>query len=262
MTNDQTITTEEKNDELLEDLEQTTDDAPKLEDIVKERDEAIRARDAVIAERQRVKADYKRLQAQVTELQMVDEQPKLQQAVDNKSPLEKYAESEDYDPDGPPPTKVLLAEKKWEQQQASRRQAEAHEMTDKEIRAASVNKARMHYTEEEVGEGLDFTSVTSEGHTLLTATDKRIIGAAGPETGEVLYERCLKRLVDSGTSVGNQFKTAVDKRDKARLESLKADTPSKKSNKETGKPQSDGAPTIKQAVGRDHKTLSGLGLDY
>jgi len=120
-----------------------------------------------------------------------------------KSPLEKFAEDEGED--AVPTTQVLMAQGRWERAQNQAQAATAAQTTAKR----SVQIAVRSMTDETMGNGLGFETVLQLGHSYLTEGDVVDVRAAGDKAGQVLYQRCLQRAVQSGTPEGKLLAQAV-----------------------------------------------------
>jgi hypothetical protein len=131
--------------------------------------------------------------------------------VPEKSPLETWAEANSEDPDAPAPARVILAERKWQQEHEQRQVAVSAAQAEYHAMVQSLASAKLTMTDDVMGEGLGFDSLTASvtGAGLLTEYDKRAIRAAGPEAGEMLYDVCKKRALAASSPMREEVRALL-----------------------------------------------------
>jgi hypothetical protein len=99
------------------------------------------------------------------------------------------------------PHGVLKASREWESRQSQAQQAAQVEMSAR----TALNSAQVAWTDDVLGEGLGFTRIAALGNQLLDAGDRLMIAQSGPEAARVTYNRCLKKLIESGSPAGQDI---------------------------------------------------------
>lgn len=199
--------------------------------------------------------------AQMEAMQEVPEEPALPQT--GKSPLEEWAEANKDDPDAVAPARVLLADRKWQQEQANRQQAFVSTKTARTVLVQSIAQAKATMTDEVMGEGLGYMSLIGavSAHGLFTDHDKAMIQAAGPQAGEAYYEIARKRALQPGSPIRGEVMAAI-REHKAKI---RPPSPAPNPNRQPSVPsQRRQAPTREQVLtapkGPDY--MADLGLSY
>lgn len=173
-------------------------------------------------------------------------------------PLDKWLadheEELNIDPDLATPAAVLVADRKWqaEHQQKARQMQQAAQ--EQQTIMASLARARVDFSPDKMGDGLDFESVTADGSPLLTERDITIIRTSGEDAGEEMYRLCLKRILKSDTEAADRVREAVQAR---RLSKIKSSGESVQVARKTTNP-----PTRQQVLQAASRNIGMYGLEY
>ena len=113
------------------------------------------------------------------------------------SPLEEF--ERDY-PDSSPDAATLIAERKWQEQKAADRAAQAESQTHSEIMSQAVQDARVVMSDERMGQGLGLDSVVGLARQsgLITQIDEHYVCQFGAEAPKELYKIAIQKIRTAG----------------------------------------------------------------
>ncbi|MDD5501967.1 MAG: hypothetical protein PHH26_00700 [Candidatus Thermoplasmatota archaeon] len=139
--------------------------------------------------------------------------------VEEESPLEKFAK--EVGEEVPPDAKTLIAQQKFEKDQAKKKAQQTVFATNMNNYQAGLRNASLTMTDETMGEGLGFDSLMAIGNDLLTQGDRLDVFQAGTNAGKEAYRRLTQRILQKGGKPAQALRAKLDSRAK-QLKELKA----------------------------------------